>query len=165
MNIYEIDAKYQEVLSNIEAYSEDHEGIITDEMAVLLEKVSEDRNSKIENCIKYFKNEKAKADILEIEIQALERRMKSHRSHSDWMKKTLAQIVGPGNKPEYGCGKISWRSSKSVDITDSNDVPIEFSRIIPESKEPDKIEIKKALESGKTFSWAKLIESQNIQIK
>jgi hypothetical protein len=165
MNLYEIDSKYQEVLSQIEQYAEEHDGEITDEQANLLEAVSGERNSKIENCLKYFKNETAKAEMIDKEIEALKKRQKAHTNHASWMKGNLAAVVGQGTKLEYSCGKISWRASSSVEIIDSKVIPESYLRIIPEQREPDKNFIKQTLKSGKEIPGVKLVESQNIQIK
>jgi phage host-nuclease inhibitor protein Gam len=165
MNLYEIDSKYQEVLAQIEQYAEEHDGEITNEQAALLEAVSGERSAKIENCLKYFKNETAKAEMIDNEIEALKKRQKAHISHAKWMKDNLSAVVGAGTKLEYACGKISWRSSSSVEIIDSKVIPEPYLRIIPEQREPDKNLIKQTLKSGAGIPGVKLVESQNIQIK
>lgn len=165
MNLYEINSKYHEVLAIAEAYAEDHEGEITPEMSDMLEAVSGERLEKIEACLKYYKNENAQADMIEEEAAIMKGRIEVHRSRAKWMKQYLSQIIGEGNKLELGCGSVSWRKSQTVEIIDAAAIPSRLMRIIPETREPDKILIKDAIKSGAFINGARMINKQNIQIK
>jgi predicted deacetylase len=123
------------------------------------------RDVKIENTLRYFKNENATAEMLSREIEALQKRAKTHANNADWCKNYLAAIVKPREKLEFGIGKISWRESTSANILDAGKLPAEYQRVIPERREPDKIAIKEALKNGVDVPGAELVISQNIQLK
>lgn len=165
MNLYEINSEYQVILSKAEEYAEQHEGEILPDMATALELVSGQRMEKIENCLKYYKNEQAKAEMVNSELVALKMRSEQHERNAERIKLLLASIIGSGNKFEFGCGKIGWRASSSVEILNSEIIPDSYVRIVPEKREPDKNLIKQTLKSGAEIPGVKLVESQNIQIK
>jgi hypothetical protein len=163
--LYEIDSIYGQLLADCRASAEENNGEIAPDLAMRLDAVEMQRDIKIENTLKYQKNESAIAVMLMHEIDALESRLKSHENSANWAKQYLAAIVKPGEKLEYGSGRISWRKSTSVNVLDAGKIPAEFQRIIPERKEPDKIAIGDALKSGKAVEGAELVEKQSIQIK
>jgi hypothetical protein len=163
--LYEIDGMYQSYLAQAKEEAEQNEGVIPDDLAAKLDAMEMTRDVKIENSVKYYKNENAIADMLDAEIKALQARARSHRGHAEWLKTYLSAIIKPGEKPEYSCGKISWRKSERTIINDGAKIPVEYTRVIPEHREPELDKIKKALKDGEKIEGAAIEERQNLQIK
>jgi hypothetical protein len=165
IKLWEIDSVYQQLLDECREYAADHEGEISADLSMRLDAVEMTRDLKIENTLRYFKNENAVALMLENEIDALNKRYKTHENNAYFAKQYLAAIVKPGEKSEFGCGRISWRKSVSVNITDPAKLPQEYQRVIPARTEPDKIAIGEALKVGQKVEGAELVEKQSIQLK
>ena len=161
MNLYEIDSAYQAAQDRAEAYAAEHNGEILPEFDVELTALEMERDKKIENTIKYYKNQLALADMIDAELDALKARAKAHRNNADRNKQYLGGIIEPGQKQEYGCGKISWRKSERVEVTDINALPESFIKV---EKSAMLTEIKAALKQGVILP-ARIVENQNIQIK
>jgi hypothetical protein len=165
VSLYEIDSIYGQLLAECRESAEQNNGEISPDLAMRFEAVEMQRDIKIENTLKYQKNESGVALMLLNEIEAMNKRLKIHENNAAWAKAYLAAIVKPGEKLEYGCGRISWRSSKSVNILDANKIPAEYQRIVPARVEPDKIAIGEALKIGQKVEGAELLEKKSIQIK
>jgi len=165
MNLYEINADYEKVINDCRVYAEEHDGEISPELTVKLEHYEMERTKKIENVMLYHKNENAKYESIQKEIDSLARRAKAHENNAVWAKTYLAGIVKSGEEMEFAKGRISWRGSSFVEIVDPSKVPDNYMRIIPETKEPDKIAIKEQLKQGKAVEGTALVETQHIQIK
>ena len=163
--LYEIDSAYNALLAECLESAEQNNGEIDPALAARLDAVEMSRDVKIDNTLRYQKNENAMALLLMTEIEALNKRLKVHENNALWAKNYLAAIVKPGEKLEYGCGRISWRRSTSVEIVDAQAIPADFRRIIPERWEPDKEQIKQSLNAGQIVPGAKILEKFNIQIK
>lgn len=162
MNLYTINAAYQEALNKAMEAAEQNEGVIPDNLDIELEQIGLKREEKIQASIGYYKNENAIADMLDAEIKALTTRKHAHESHAEWMKNYLSKNVSQGEKFEYAIGKISWRKSESVRIVDETAIPEEFIKI---ERSPKKKDIKDAIKKGFAVTGAEIEENQNIQIK
>ena len=162
VTLYDIDERYKLLLAQAKDEAERNEGIIPDTLSDQLDALEMTRDIKIENSIKYYKNESAVADMIAAEIDSLQQRQRQHKRTAEWMKYYLAQFVKVNEKPEYSCGKISWRKSKAVLISDSALVPDMFCKI---ERIPQKDSIKKELENGRIVSGATIEERNNLQIR
>lgn len=167
ITLYEIDSTYNALLNECRESAEQNSGEIDPALAWRLEAIEMTRDIKIEHTLRYQKNENAVALMLMTEIESINKRLKVHENNALWAKNYLAAIVRPGEKLEYGCGRISWRKNPpSVEVVDFQALPDEYKRVIPERKEPDKIAIGTALKSGKEVAGAKLVEKElSITIK
>ena len=165
MNLYEINSEYRAILDKCLEFAEQNSGEIPQEFSDKLDAIEMDRDKKIENCLLYYKNEKAMAEAIKREIDTLSARSLAHSHNADWIKGYLAHGVPAGQKMEFPGGKISWRKSTSVEIMFPEEIPEKFMSIIPERKEPDKIAIKAAITVGASVSGAQLVESNHIQLK
>ena len=106
-SLYEIDQQYKLLFDQAKAEAEENNGQIPDDLAAKLDAVEMTREIKIENCIKYYKNESALANMIEMELDALERRIKAHEGHALWMKQYLASVI-------EGATRLSYRAEKWV---------------------------------------------------
>lgn len=165
VKLYELDQAYQHLLDECREYASEHDGEIEAGLSMRLEAVEMAREVKIENTLKYYKNENAVAVMLMHEIDALSKRLKTHENNADWTKGYLAAIVKPGEKIELGAGRISWRESVSTNILDFSKIPAKYKRIIPAREEPDKLMIKDDLKQGIPVDGAELLKEHHLQIK
>jgi len=161
MNLFEIDSIYRNVLDRAKAIAEENEGVIPDDLSAELDAIEMTREQKMENVVKAHKNESALADMIKDEIKTLQSRFASHENSAEWLKKWLSMFVSPGEKYEFGSGKISWRKSSSV-IVDETQLPDEYFKVV---RSPMKSEIKDAIKAGATIQGVSIEEKQNIQIK
>jgi hypothetical protein len=160
-----LNVELENVISECRSYAEEHEGEITSELSDKLNNIQMERDEKIENVVMYYKNEDAMSASIQLEISALQKRANIHENNALWAKNWLSMLVERGRKIEFSKGRISWRNTKHVEITDLSKIPDSLMRIIPETKEPNKIALKEELQAGKIIEGAILVEEPKIQIK
>ena len=161
--LYEIDQQYKALLDQANAEAEENNGQMPDDLAAKLDAVEMTREMKIENCIKYYKNESALANMIEMELDALERRIKTHEAHALWMKQNLTSVIGEGHKVELSCGKVGWRASQRTEILDETALP---ENCYITKRHTILAEVKAGIEAGTIPATVAVIkEYQNIQIK
>ena len=161
ISLFSIDAAYQLAQDRAEEYAAEHNGEILPEFDTELTALEMDRDKKIDCTIRYYKNQLALADMIEAELDALKSRIKVHRNNAERNKNYLGYIIQPGQKLEYGCGKISWRKSERVEVQDINALPESFVKV---ERSAMLTEIKAALKQGIILP-ARIVEMQNIQVK
>jgi len=160
--LYEIDQAYQSAQDRADQYAAEHNGEMLPEHYQALDALEMTRDIKIENSIKYIKNQKAMAEMIESEIETLKARAKAHTAAAERNKAYLAYIIKPKEKHEYGCGKISWRESQKLIVDAPNLVPDQYVKIETSIKVQ---EIKDAIKAGEKIEFAHIETIQNIQIK
>lgn len=156
MNLYEID---EAVMGCVDM--ETGEIIDTEQ----LDKLSMERNQKIENIALWIKNLNADAEAFKAEKQAFDARQKAAENKAASLKKWLSGYLA-GNAFKSTKVAISFRRSESVQVNDINAIA-DFDDQYIKHAEPtaDKTAIKKALKDGIAIPGAELVENQNIQIK
>ena len=162
MNLYTINANLQRLLSDAQTYAEEHEGELPNDLAAQIESVELSKEEKLENCLRYAKNERALSEMVSAEIDALKKRTARHERNYEWMKSLIAANTTPGQKIEYASGVISWRKSTATEITDAQLIPTEFTFTETHIK---KREIGDALKGGVEVPGAKLVQNINLQLK
>lgn len=154
--------EYNKEIAEAVAAATDEDGVIDEEkLKIDLDKLEQGRAEKIDNCIQYYKNRKALADALKQEKQALEKRQRTAENEAERMKNYL-YIALNGSKWESIYGKISYRTSRAVNIEDPALLPPQYIRT---EIKPDKVSIKEALEAGATLEGASLEERTSTIIK
>lgn len=129
-----------------------------------LEQLPIERDLKIENCIKFYKNLQSDAESYKKEAQRLQKLQKSAENKAAQMKAYLGFCLnGEKFKSNDGLHQVSFRRSESIDITDLWSVPDDFLKY--KDPEPDKTAIKNAIKSGQKVAGAVLVEKQNVSIK
>lgn len=161
MNLYEID---QAIMDCVDP--------MTGEIVALdkLEELQMEKDRKVENIACWIKDLKAESDAIANEIRELQHRKKVAENKAETLKRYLSAFV-PGQKWHSARYSISWRKSKSVEITDEyqltvwaqgsgNDDLLRF-----KDPEINKMAVKAAIEAGQTIPFAEIVEKENIQIK
>ena len=152
MNLYEINKAMQECI-NLE----------TGEINIdLFETLQLAKDEKIENIALWIKNLSSDADGMENEKKAFEERIKACKNKIISLKTYLEMSLN-GEKFQTSKCSITFRKSKSVDITDISKLEKDYLKYAEPTA--DKTAIKKAIESGVTVAGASLIENLNVQIK
>lgn len=134
------------------------------EITFQLESLQIQRNDKIKNIIRFIKNRIGLKDRIDLEINRLKKRKNSLENLISWMNSYLKNFLSDGEKWEAVEGRIRWRKSKSVDITNEALIPECYLRI-KKVVEPNKILIKEDLEAGANIPGVALIEKNNMSIE
>lgn len=122
-----------------------------------------ERDVKIENIALWYKNLMSEADQYKQEKIIFEERQKRAENKASNLKTYLDSIL-KGNKFNTMKVNISYRKSSSVDIYDIDKLPDDYKKVTT-TITADKLEISKALKSGKDIYGVKYLEKNNIQIK
>lgn len=153
MTLYEIDAAILECIDH-----ETGEIIDTDRLNGL----ELEREKKIENVSLWYKNLCAEAAAYKAEKDSFGEKQKAAEGKAESLKRFLINALD-GNPYKSVWVSITYRASKSVDITDMAKIPEEYLKYAEPTA--DKMSIKKMIEGGATIPGAELVEKQNIQIK
>jgi hypothetical protein len=158
--IFEIGNEYQNIISLIEQ----NNGEITDDLHEAYINSRDELNNKAKAYIYVIRNKENLISNIDAEIDRLKEMKKRTENEIDRIKNYLSMAVDTFGNFETGLHKISNRISKSVEITDCNQLPKEYLKEKIEIN-ADKTAIKKAIESGINISGALLVTKSNLQIK
>lgn len=121
-----------------------------------------ERSEKIRNIALWIKNLKADAKAYKDEKEVFYARQRAAENKMAQLENYLAHVLD-GEKVKEQQFSISWRKSKSVNITNKAKIPKEF--LIEQVPKINKTLISKELKNGADIPGAELIENRNIQIK
>jgi hypothetical protein len=159
MNLYNvIDLEKQ-----IEFIAEHNEGEIPEEKLQELIEAQTQSIVQIENLCKYIRHLELGTEICKAEESRIATMRKRAENRIENIKKYLTPYVQHEGNVEAGTFKLSIRKSKHVEVVSGFENK-EYCNV-KEVITPDKIVIKKAIESGIVIEGAKLIENSNLQIK
>lgn len=161
MNLYQIDA---EIMRAFESAMDPDTGEIVDaEAYAALDRLSVERDNKIENILLWIKDLKSDAEQLKKEKMAFSERQKSTERKCESLTRYVSGVLS-GQKFKTAKVEASWRKSEVV-IYDGDiaNLPEKFKKYAdPELK---KAELKKALKDGEEIDGARLEQRSNLQIK
>ena len=163
MKLYEIDEQLERLLLLPNGDSVDTE---TGEVftAEAVNDLQMEREEKIESCLLFVKNQEAEAKALKEEAEKLLARAKTCTNNAVRCKDYVQHAL-EGAKFKTSKVAVSYRLTKSVEVTcNLETLPVEYKNIKVDIK-PNKVALKKALEAGETFEGVELVESQSMQIK
>ena len=158
--IFEIGAEYQNIIDLISQ----NNGEMGDDLHEAYINTREELNNKAKAYIYVIRNKENLISNIDAEIERLRNLKKQTEGEIDRIKNYLSLAVDHFGNFETGLHKISNRISKSVEVTDCNQLPKEYLKEKIEIN-PDKTAIKKALEQGEIISGALLVTKSNLQIK
>ena len=160
--LYELDQKINELIAN----SIDPEtGEVSDGFIEKLDALNMERNEKIDNIMRLYKNLISDAAGWEAEEKRLSELKKSAKNRAESLKNYLSRYMEAGvEKFTSEHGKIGWRKSEKVVVQDVDTLPEEFTKVKVEVK-ADLISLKNALKEDRKIDGVSLEEHQNIQIK
>ena len=153
MKLYEID---QAILNCIDL--ETGEIIDTEQ----LDKLTMEREAKMENIACWIKELKAEAEALKAEKMAFAKRQQVAENKMESLKKYLAYALD-GQAFKTTRASVTFRKSQAVEIADIYKLDENYLRY--KEPEADKTAIKEAIKQGKTVAGATLVENTSVIIK
>lgn len=156
MTLYDIN----EEISNCITVDEETGECIVDETR--LAELQLERDAKVENIAMYIKNLAAEQPAIQAEVKRLQEMKKANENKIQRLKDYLKEQLHE-QKFKSLRASVSFRSVKSVTLTDTAKVPDRFKRY----QEPtvDKIALGKALANGEAIDGAVLTYSKSVVIK
>ena len=133
----------------------------------LLEKLSMDKDEKMQNIIGYYKNLLSDSDQLKLEAEKFVYKSKVIANKAEALKRYLVGNLAVGEKRTFGFHAIGWRKSKSLFIDDNvltSDLEEEYVNTTT-TVAFDKTKITNAIKAGDKFVGISLVEKQSISIK
>ena len=158
MKLYEID---EAILNCIDTET----GEIID--ADQLDKLTMERDTKIENVACWIKDLKAEAEALKAEKQALAERQKVAENKAESLKKYLAYALD-GKKFSTAKCAVSFRNTESVEVTEEGLEALmkEHDELLTyKAPEPNKTAIKQAIKDGLNVAGVQLVQNISTIIK
>lgn len=178
MKLYEISANYREVLQRLDEVQEtgsvmtgDGE-ILTDPQEVqseedrlksLLDSIEDVFDRKVENCTIMARELEAEAGVLKAEEARLAKRRKAMENRADGVMEYVKACFIAAGKTSLKTSLYSFtlgKPSQVVQVLDLAALPAGYIRIVPESREPDKNAIKKAIQGGEVVPGAQLADGK-----
>lgn len=126
-----------------------------------------ERDTKIDNVACWIKDLKAEAEAIKKEKQALGERQKVAENKAESLKKWLAYALN-GEKFKTARCSVSFRSTESVDVTPEGleNLMKEHDELLTyKQPEPNKTEIKKAINDGLNVAGVQLVQNVSTIIK
>lgn len=158
--LYEITNDYQSLMNEIE----NNEGEITPELNEMLVINENELQTKSIAYLSVIKSSEAFIVQLDEEIKRLTALKKRNTTLTDNLKDRLLNAVKLFGNFEVGFTKFGTRKSSSVSVDcDVNDLPKEF-KVVKVTEQPDKVAIKKAIESGQEINGCCIVENLNLKI-
>lgn len=163
--LYALSAQKQELLNAIAAFDlEDMQA--SDVIADTLEALDEALDGKVESVLHFRQHLLNEAAALKAEEQRLAERRKLREAKAKRLTEYVDECLSIADvkKLETALFTVSYRKSTSVEITNTESLPIGFLRTTTTTN-PDKDAIKKALKAGEAIDGARLVDKMNLQIK
>lgn len=167
LTLYEIDRAIETALEIALAEQVDPEtGEIISGDFEQLEQLAAARDEKFESIGAYIKNLSAEVAALKAEEDTLKQRRQAKEKQIERLKGYVANSMTNAGQNKFESRKVvfSFRSSKSVNVTNLEAVPKEFIKIKTEVS-ADKTAIGKLLKAGQAVAGCELLENKSLQIK
>ena len=140
------------------------QGELTPELENKLVITKQELAEKSVNYALVILNNQADSNAIDAEIKRLKALKDAIDSTTDKLKEAVsnAMLMHDLTEVKSPLVKMSFRKSKSVHITDENELDASFFEY---KRTVNKTAIKKAIEGGELVVGAELIEKQNLQVK
>lgn len=165
--LYHLQQEYKDLLNKIlyEDYEteEERESLIDELVSYDL-----DIEEKIENTAIVIAEFEADTDKVNKEIARLQARTKRNKNTIDRLQNGMLYAMKATGKEEVKTEhyNVKIRNYPVVFIEDESKVPDEYMSIkVTESRNPNKVEIKKALKDGEILDFARLVDNEKVSIK
>lgn len=160
MNLYQLTKEWQELqtlLLDEELDPADLEKAYTE--------ISEQRDLKLENCLKVIKHFDAMAQGVAYEQLRLDAHRKRIERAGEKLREYVGMCLGEGNKFQCAAGELGWRKSVAV-VAESEATPIpDAYQVVKMVTTPDKKLMKADLECGASIPGWRLEKRMNLQVK
>ena len=159
----EINQDVAGALDRLQDVIDEETGEITD-LAYLaeLEELQMAREEKLQNIIRWIISRRAELKAIKEEKARLDKRLKAGTREIDFLlSRYLPAQMGEGETYHCADGDIRYRHSRGVVITDADELPGEYVRMI---REVNKAEMLKALKAGAVIPGAELEERTKLVV-
>lgn len=166
MNLYDITQDFNQLLDMLNQAQEEGNQEQISLIESGLEITQDNFKDKATNYVKFIRSEEAGLSAIDEEIKRLTALKKSKVSKIDNLEARLSNSMKSIGFDKYDLGlfKLSFRKSSSVEVLDVEQLPEGFKRV-KTTIDPDKVAIKKAIESGQDVTGASIKHSASLQIK
>lgn len=170
LKLYEISNAYNDFIRLVDDGEIDDPQAITD----TLDSIEQEFDAKVDNIACLFKSLNAEADAIETEAKRQLERAKAKRNVCERLKAYVSENMKACRREKFENDRtrISFTSSKSLEITDENALFNALSAAgrldlvrVEQVRKFDKSAIKKAINGGVSFDGATVNTNSNIQIK
>lgn len=160
-SIYELNKNYMELTAMLEAAETPEE---IEAIQNTLEMIDLSIEEKIENTAKYMVNVESDIQGLKTEIDRLTKIKKAKENAVERLKNNVEYAMKQKGieKLEVGTFKAYYKKSESVEITNLDVIPADYTRV---EIKADKVAIKKAIKAGETVEGAHIQTNMNFYIK
>lgn len=163
ITLYKAAEELQDILNSLDPETGEIPESLDDARALVAQKAV--------NVVAYLKDTDSKADYLMAAAKELQDRAKKQKKRNEWLRQYLAfhmrQTGITHIKDESGMfeAKLEIERDQSVDVFDTEQVPDEYMRTIPETQEPNKTLIASDLKLGIDVPGARIIKKDRLTIK
>lgn len=160
-SIYELNKDYAELSAMLEAAETEEE---IQAIQDTLEMINVSIEEKLENTGKFIKNTESDITGIKAEIERLTAMKKTKENFVERLKNNVEYAMKQKGLDALTVGtfKCGYRKSESVEITNLDVIPAEFTKV---EIKADKTAIKRALKAGETVEGAEIKVNQNFYIK
>jgi len=160
-SLYHIESDYLELINQVI----EQDGELTPEQEQELSITQQELEVKSIAYVQVIKTTESYISGIEQEIKRLQALKKQNESLVDKLKSNLLNAVNIFGSFTAGFHKFGTRKSTSVNVTiEANALPKEY-KTVKVTEAPDKVAIKKALESGESIDGCELVTNYNLTIK
>ena len=165
-NIYQIDSQIYDLLTLPESEIVDEDGVVIRDVWKELEELQGERTDKLINSMRIAQEMDENANALNEEIARLTVRKKYFEARAKKIREHVAISMNNANEKrvENTTARITLTRSKSVDIVDETELPLQFLRT-KTTVEADKKAIGEKLKAGEEVPGARLVENLNVRMK
>lgn len=165
-SLYEINKQIEDLLESLYEDIDEETGEVNDDSAEKLMALNMARDEKLDNIGCYIKSPVAEVAAMKNEVKNLKERIERKENKLERLENLVKEdLIAHGeNKKESARVVYSFRSSKSVNITDEKLLPEKY-LTVKTTTAPNKTEIKSAIQAGEEVPGAEIVESKNLQIK
>lgn len=163
ITLYKAAEELQDILNSLDPETGEIPESLDDARALVAQKAV--------NVVAYLKDTDSKADYLMAAAKELQDRAKKQEKRNEWLRQYLAfhmrQTGITHIKDESGMfeAKLEIERDQSVDVFDTEQVPDEYMRTIPETQEPNKTLIASDLKLGIDVPGARIVKKDRLTIK
>lgn len=169
MKLFDISSEFfalNQLIDNDLEFDE-NTGEVTDNSETLKElfyEISASLEDKFENIQRYIQTLQGEEDILDNEIKRLQYKKQVVKNKTQRLKDLMLATLENTRMSKFKTPLYSFsiRESKSVDVKDVEQLPLQFVRV---KKEADKTQIKKAIDNGEKISGASIVINKSLQVK
>ena len=157
-----------EITNEMAALTDPETGELRDYEA--FEALALERETKIDNTVKYILDLEAEAKAVKERADALAKRAQSAKKRAETLREYLQEYLG-GEKRKTADYVLTYRKTESVEITDESALAVwlnahghEDALTYPDPK-ISKTEVKAILKAGEAVNGAELVERQSMSIR